>query len=1342
MTGKRNMRQQKLKKAKNNGQWKLYGKKVTDNGVEKIVGGFENEPTSQAFDYISHRLAYLRLREEYLKKFGVDEREELAAIKKDHEILEKWLDQLNIRTDEGTLESRLNIVRAGLVVIQGSYFSASLENLSVVDNLRNLQATNRELYEIYKKFVLKIDERTGRFFVGINPNARDFLNQLTYIIADRFSQENVRQGKEIWSREGYHDSALPTIQQQKEGSLEGLTGLGVSELKPLLAVMFLDYYKTAANSGVLSPEEKKLVATTLAKLYYIEPLLAVKYLASIKHVAEICIDNPGAYFQGLTALSARIDTEVAPIYSTVTPFRVGLDLNIRRVINKLDMAFDDIMVISAGALARFTRYTLLDRNLELNLGRPPHEIVQKPPGYKYPLTLGLERKLGFGPPYPFPNYLITTPIVNPISRGAVVNAYPYGGGVQLPQLRLYTMPSGADAVKASMESYLWPSHPVLNIAEFLPGAYISPLSATQLVNEINRAFISRLAPGYEFSPIGGGGAMGLRGRSTEAQTLGEMFEDVEWGGGGLGSIITPTGGISAGGLADGRYLFAGMSAIGVPIGHIPFASAITAGKEGRKKEEIGIDSFAGGYERLDDESKRLLLDSVKTAWDPNNPSETIITVNRQENAEGKAWMTARYFYIDKEGTIYELKGGTNDFVEMLNYMAGYGDKNFNTPATYAWNIEPDIDRGGGALAIDIGKYAGMLHMQAVPFFTKQGEPQPMLLEWTHGDAYTEDIEPGKTRTYELVLPGKWLKLKPPAAEGEERKEREYVIQEGIFTWRTVEDVDAWETTVGVGLGTSPSGMIGRGGVFRKAMTPKTPWDLFGWQLKARGAGLYYEMGATNLEALALLQESEESREFVENIHRIGVTLYGQGELSNKMLMGALAHVVPQFTTQNGDFEFDRALWRFIGTLKALDAIGKLDIARIQGLDTMMNDYNGLMTNVRRNPAEAERLLNNFRAQNVENIRRVFDNYYLGVQINRDMSLEFNLLSREEGDWISNFKNPETIYGRFLWTFGNDFWRAFSSIPIHVTAPGLLPQQTIGIAGTGLGFDAFEGFWGQRIAFDVGILLVNKARGGAPPDWGKPGAFVQGAAQLFSNIADDYSGYKELERKYKEHSDAIKEANFSKIPNEILQLVCNSIHEDIISPSVLAKIRRGEQVILTPEQTGALLSALYSWFYDERLKIEKVFNGHMRSYIGFGTYVFNDNIFFDIGAFVEHVDKLKAYAILAKREEWSAFAGADYNITRNLILGTVAGVQFTGQEQAGGGVSIRYKFPAPFGELAGFSYIRSRDPPAYSPPAYAPHRFGGTPEFGFIVFYTIGEQTPLLQSVMQPGTAVPTRGTGY
>jgi len=184
------------------------------------------------------------------------------------------------------------------------------------------------------------------------------------------------------------------------------------------------------------------------------------------------------------------------------------------------------------------------------------------------------------------------------------------------------------------------------------------------------------------------------------------------------------------------------------------------------------------------------------------------------------------------------------------------------------------------------------------------------------------------------------------------------------------------------------------------------------------------------------------------------------------------------------------------------------------------------------------------------------------------------------------------------------------------------------------------------------------------------------------------------------------------------------------------------VILTPEQTGALLSALYSWFYDERLKIEKVFNGHMRSYIGFGTYVFNDNIFFDIGAFVEHVDKLKAYAILAKREEWSAFAGADYNITRNLILGTVAGVQFTGQEQAGGGVSIRYKFPAPFGELAGFSYIRSRDPPAYSPPAYAPHRFGGTPEFGFIVFYTIGEQTPLLQSVMQPGTAVPTRGTGY
>ena len=47
--------------------------------------------------------------------------------------------------------------------------------------------------------------------------------------------------------------------------------------------------------------------------------------------------------------------------------------------------------------------------------------------------------------------------------------------------------------------------------------------------------------------------------------------------------------------------------------------------------------------------------------------------------------TTRWFYVDKEGTIYDLKGGMNTYIETLNYAAGYHDKNFNAPVIVAWN---------------------------------------------------------------------------------------------------------------------------------------------------------------------------------------------------------------------------------------------------------------------------------------------------------------------------------------------------------------------------------------------------------------------------------------------------------------------------------------------------------------------------------------------------------------------------------------------------------------------------------------------------------------------------------
>src|SRR5262249_2869824 len=132
--------------------------------------------------------------------------------------------------------------------------------------------------------------------------------------------------------------------------------------------------------------------------------------------------------------------------------------------------------------------------------------------------------------------------------------------------------------------YIDPEHPVVSINKYLPGVNITGLSITRLLNEINRAFIPTERPDYSKEILTGAGAAGVQGSQTDGQW--------QVGGGGLGSIITPTGGASFGGAAQTGSEFGGLTALAVPVG-IPILGGPDAGKK-----VTGIDSMIAGVQRM------------------------------------------------------------------------------------------------------------------------------------------------------------------------------------------------------------------------------------------------------------------------------------------------------------------------------------------------------------------------------------------------------------------------------------------------------------------------------------------------------------------------------------------------------------------------------------------------------------------------------------------------------------------------------------------------------------------------------------------------------------------------
>jgi len=1409
---------EKLKRELNN-----YSLSIQSRGIWALTGMLESNPAGEKLEAIERRYEYIKKKKEYFEKLSELKPEEAKKEKAGEEInkcdkeiiaLSDWLNKYKLYeyTEKGTIEEQLAALRAGFVYIQSEYLTVNRENLKFVEFLEKLSSENPGLYKLFAKYLLTIDKTCGRFFDGLDPESKRFTKDLKNRIINTFTDENIKAGNERWQD---YRSNLPIEELKSEQ--ERVLFQNSAQLDSLQAVLFNKYREAVERNGVGSPEEKKTVALSVATLSALHPLLAAKYFAAITNLAEICKDNPSVYSQALIELAANIRGQAMPVLERVSPIQI-LPVNVRMVINRLSYAFDEIAKLGPSELSSFTRYDLLNRNLYIE-PQAPFLIKQRQPGWK-PSLLVPEEYTHLGTyPYFLPPYIYSVPPQTPFTTGGVFNAAQYqpaGGGIILPRFNAFQIYPATELVGAAFKAYLEPTHPHLVPSDYLPGTYISAINPARLLNDINRAFISPLPLEYASlsQAIGGGGGFGVVGKK-EKKVVAEKEEEV-WniGAAGLGSIITPTGGTAFGlGYETEGHLFLGGTMIGTRIGRA---------KE--EEGELGIDSAVGGYEELDDGTKKLLYNTIMQAWNPENPSELIITVNREEitvpkeekpeEKEGKAWMSAREFFVDKNGTIFELKGGVNDFVKMLNYLAGYIDESYKSHSTTAWNIEPKIETiktkgtGGCALALDIGKSALLTHMQIIPFVTaEEKEVQPFFIQWTGGHARTIEVEKGKkTRVIEVVLPGKMLRLgreradieadlaeeqkKLAEAETDEEKDKikeritaleeemkkgkaEYIVQDAVFTIRQVEGKKAWELTFGGGAGevakkwleeteagtaqVATTDWIGRGGFFFKMQAPKI----------SGGGGLYYEGGPVDLETIALLQNAEEARAYIESLHRIGVTLYGSRETAARMVLGGLAHIVPQFTyakkeeTEEKEYEFDTMFFRFIGFLKGLENVGKIDVQRFSNYEQIKQDYEMLMTRVNQDPTQAESLMKEFENKYMNDIKQIFDKYYLGVQIKKNFSLEFSLVAREEeNNWAEQKLN--TVYGRTLFTWGSGFVRAFTSIPVWGPA-GMTGASEMGIAGAGVGFEFLNGFFLQRMALDAGALFAISTEEGKTKflsvvnEGMKTGYFAQGAVLLFSNILEDSKRYKKLEKEYEIYSKAIEQGKFSRIPEEVRLFIYNEIPEGIIGEKLLKKIKDGDDlppVAFTEVQMDALTDALYRWFYDEKTRIEKDFDGHWRSYLGASYYHISDKNYWDIATFVELVDKLQAYVIVAGREK--EYYEKEQEKVREKKVGIFSGVEFKLKsrkteweiggivgavpvEEIGGGLSASVKFnlgnliPAKVSALA---YGTSTHPPYYTSPAYTPYEYTRTPEFGVFVLFTIGSGGPLPTSVQVPPT------TGY
>jgi hypothetical protein len=1353
------------------GRLKAYPKSIRDTTLAQMTDAFEQKPGDYTLEQMEIRMVYLQKKREVLLLKRAEGKSELSSVDKELSAMQAWLHGLDV--DKKTPEEGLSAMRGGFTALQHAYYTIDQNNLRLADILDSTKS-NDKLFLLLTKYVFEMDRHALGMLKDTSPGDRNFTSVIRSAAGSPDFAKDANAGRQMWQADYYAllspatGTALPTPGQ-------AAIYTGAATLSTAAAVAFNDYVKTLKQNGLdtgtvrsqvatgryldssgnpvtlgagqkvnssgqivdssgtpigsqltLHPETqaatldptgtRTLVANAVAALNAVHPALAVEYFNAIRHVAEICEQDQSSFHNALSEITLSIDAETSVLTSRSSPVN-QLPTNIRKTMERLDRALGEVAEISKGTIAQFDRFNLLDRQLFIDQ-TPPNLIHQRTPNWAPRLFETQSQVGGLFTPSPFGNFIYTPVPGGLYTSGGVYTSQPnYGGGLTLPTMRPLQVNTSVTVVQGALFSYLWPQQVVLSISYQLPGVLIPRMSPTKLLIEIRRAFVQTDRPQYASlrDAISGGMALGLTGTKSS--------DDWVIGGGGLGTLLTPTGGAAIGGTKDLTGTYGGMSWLAVPIGTV-------------KGKEVSLDTSMTGVEKDTDNSWKILQRAITTQWDPKNPSQTLVVVNSDATANGQWYTTARTVLVEKDGTIYDLKGGQDDLVPMLNFMAGFVNKAFATPSTVAFDYEPTVKRGGGALVFDLGKTPLLFEAQSIPFLEPAGTPQPLLVQWTLAGAHTTETTGEKTDIQALAFPGQLLQIKPGA---DASNPGNYTMQGVDYMFRRVKKDRAWELSMGGDYASTPVGTEGGAGFFLKTQQP-------GSRL---GGGISYEASATNLEALALLQQSQEAVDYVNSIHRIATTLYGSKQISTNWEAGSLLYVVSQLQSQPGhSLSYDTTFYRAVGLLKGLHSAARFDFSRMSGMDEMLAAYDSMAAKVGNDPTQAASQIAAFQNQYTPAyLQQVLDKYYLGVQVNKDFSIEGLVVAQEENNKFSS-QVPDTVYARSLWTWKvgerTGFFRAFASMPVMVAGGVNLQSSTtqVGLVGAGTGFDVFDSVFLQRIAADAGMIvsrIETDTTSNQIEKWGidasksEGGFFVQGAASVYSGLAEDSRSYRRLTENLEKYKALIRVGVFSQIPEEAREAMCRDLDPAAFKPTEIKDIRDGRDFKPSPAQTGDLEDGLWrNWFSERKTNLQDEFTGKMRVLLGASRYeYFGGPTYWDIGTFVEYVDGLKLYAIAAKREELGVFTGMEYK-KDSLRIALGGGATRT---SIGGSASVGYTFMKggmPM-EVGVSGYGTSANLPEYAAPIYTtvPRTF--TPQFGVMFYYTIGAQGPPTFMQAAPGT---------
>jgi len=581
--------------------------------------------------------------ENALRPYGVslDEFRAFMDKKKDKTKFSKDDMIIIISDKESLLDLQLQNIMNDLKQINFLYGYLSPDKIDVsrsdnlVGRLAELEGNPRAAayFPIIKKYVRYLDANAANYFYGISPDATSFTSAIDKRLRERLDFTKVATGQDAWQKKFWPMIMGSTVPNKDQPNLsnypELMQYMRLAELPPMAAAAFADYIEVVNSSHVTTQNQALLVARTMAKLNSVNSLLVVKYIRVITRAAEVCIDNPDAFETGLARIEAKVDAEISQYYNSTSPALI-MGANAIAAVRQIDDAFNYLLGLDPAALAQYDRYTMLDRYINLP-DRPSYEATQKPWPIRPNLNAGEQNPYGMFWPYFEPRYLYSSPPRPALFGGGMVGAdymRPGAQNISMPFLNLAQLPNQSRASLAAKKGYIDPTHFGVNVPFFLPGAFISPLSPTKFLKEIEIAFLPHRPAEYSGDVIGGGGGLGVMGsRATPDSTT-------QWGGGGLGGYMTPSGGGLVGGRTQASQVggenttnvYAGMMFSGVPLGYVnPRQGA--QGTEHKNAAEASLKK--GEFFRMSDELREFIADQLiiqRGKGEIEIPAETITSI--------------------------------------------------------------------------------------------------------------------------------------------------------------------------------------------------------------------------------------------------------------------------------------------------------------------------------------------------------------------------------------------------------------------------------------------------------------------------------------------------------------------------------------------------------------------------------------------------------------------------------------------------------------------------------------------------------------------------------------------